>query len=65
MREVSKEEFEEFIKNYPNKLEKDYYMDWFSWNDFTLNDGCVWPESIVAMMSDGAYNQPIIYKISF
>ena len=33
MKPVSKEKFEEFIKNYPNKLEKDYYMDWFSWND--------------------------------
>ena len=28
MKPVSKEEFEEFISEYPNKLEIDYFMDW-------------------------------------
>ena len=48
-REVSKEEFDEFVKNYPNKLE---------WNVTTIcepplgnhndfMDGKVWPESMV------------------
>ena len=65
MKPVSKEEFEKFISEYPNKLEVDYYMDWYSYNDFSLNGGCVWPESMVAMKSDGSYDQPIKYKILF
>ena len=63
MKEVSKEEFDKFISEYPNKLEVDYFMDWYSYNDFSLNSGCVWPESMVAMKSDGSYNQPVVYKI--
>ena len=63
MKQVSKEEFEKFISEYPNKLEIDYFMDWYSYNDFSLNGGCVWPESMVAMKSDGSYDQPIEYKI--
>ena len=63
MKPVSKEEFEKFISEYPNKLEIDYFMDWYSYNDFSLNGGCVWPESMVAMKSDGSYDQPIEYKI--
>lgn len=59
---MSKEEFDAFLEAYPNKLEKDYYMDWYSWNDFS--DGKVWPESVVAMMwPDGWYHQPAKYKI--
>lgn len=46
---VSKEEMIEFIKNYPYPLEQDFFMDWYSWNDF--RDGRVWPESMVAMAS--------------
>lgn len=61
MKDVTKEEFEEFIANYPNKLEKDYYMDWWSWNDFS--DGKIWPESMVAKRWDGLYNTPIRYQI--
>lgn len=57
---VSREEFENFIKSYPRKLEKDWYMDWFSYNDFTLGN---WPGSMVAMKSDGSYNVQIEYKI--
>lgn len=63
MKQVSKEEFEKFISEYPNKLEIDYFMDWYSYNDFSLNGGCIWPESMVAMKSDGSYDQPIEYKI--
>ena len=36
LKEVSKEEFDLFLNNYPNKLERDWFMDWFSWNDFTI-----------------------------
>ena len=46
---VSKEEMEDFVRNYPYPLEQDFYMDWYSWNDF--RDGRVWPESMVAMAS--------------
>ena len=55
---VSKEEFEKFISEYPNKLEIDYFMDWYSYNDFSLNGGCVWPESMVAMKSICKNNYP-------
>ena len=46
---VSKEELIEFLKSYPYPLERDFYMDWYSWNDF--RDGRIWPESMVAMAS--------------
>lgn len=35
-----------FIKNYPFPLIQDFYMDWYSWNDFS--DNKKWPESMVA-----------------
>lgn len=57
---VPEEEFNRYIKNYPRPLEKDYYMGWYSWNDFTLGN---WPESMVAMKSDGSYGEPVKYKI--
>lgn len=63
LRVVSKEEFDKFIAEYPNRLEGDYFMGWHSYNDFSRNGGCVYPESIVAMESDGAYDLPIVYKI--
>ncbi len=59
--EVSEAEFNEFIKSYPNKLDEDYFMDWFTWNDFS--DGKVYPDSIVAMFYNGLYNTPKVYKI--
>ena len=62
MKVVFKEEFEKFLKDYPHRLECDYYMGWFSWNDFST--GCLWPKSVVAMKSDGSYNMPIEYKIA-
>lgn len=46
---VSKEELIKFVQSYPYPLERDLYMDWYSWNDF--RDGRVWPESVVAMAS--------------
>lgn len=46
---VSKEELIEFVKAYPYPLDQDFYMDWYSWNDF--RDGRRWPESMVAMAS--------------
>lgn len=60
MKEVPKEEFEDFINNYPRPLAKDFYMDWLSWNDFTFGK---WPQSMVAMMSCYPSNYPVIYKI--
>ena len=61
MKIVTKEEFVNFLKSYPHPLERDWYMEWFSWNDFSNEK--VWPESMVAMCSDGSYDDPIIYKI--
>lgn len=46
----SKEEFEEFIKNYPRKLERDFFMDCDSFYDFSLGNG-VDGESLVARES--------------
>ena len=58
-RYVSQEEFIEFLRSYPYPLERDFYMDWFSWNDF--RDGRKWPESIVAMAFE--YGGDSEYKI--
>lgn len=56
---VTKEEMINFIKNYPIPLRQDFYMDWYSWNDF--REGRVWPESMVAMAFE--YDDDKIYKI--
>ena len=54
-RKVSIKEFQEFIDQYPNKLETDVCgicePPIQSYNDFS--DGKVWPESIVAKVSLG------------
>lgn len=44
---VSKQEFLDFIKNYPEKLEPDYYMGCVSYNDWTIAP--MWPDSIIAI----------------
>ena len=46
---VTEQELVDFVNNYPFPLEKDFFMDWYSWNDF--RNGKVWPESMVAMAS--------------
>lgn len=46
---VTKQELIEFINSYPFPLVRDFYMDWYSWNDF--RDGRRWPESMVAIAS--------------
>lgn len=45
--DVSAEQFNTFIKNYPNKLERDYNRigEFMEYNDFSLGN---WPESQVA-----------------
>jgi len=58
-RQVSKEEFLDFLRSYPYPLERDFYMDWWSWNDF--RDGRKWPESMVAVTDD--YGEESVYKI--
>lgn len=45
---VTEDELMKFVKSYPCKLDGDYYMDTYTWNDF--RDGRVFPESMVAMM---------------
>ena len=72
-KQVSKEEFKQFIENYPNKLEWDVAgmcePPYGSYNDFS--DGKVWPESVVAsvimneaMKGHPAYNGELNeYKI--
>lgn len=34
MKQVSREEFETFIKNYPRKLTTNFFMDWLDYYDF-------------------------------
>lgn len=59
----TKEEWIEFIKNYPNKLQRDYYMDAYSYNDFTIAK--MWPGSIVAMAFSGyGPDDPDTFKIA-
>ena len=60
MTKVSKEEFDNFIINYPRPLVKDLYMDWISWNDFSFGN---FPDSVVAMMSCYPPQYPVEYKI--
>jgi len=47
---VTKEEFDKFIKNYPNRLEKDisgiFEPPLLTYNDFS--SGRIWPNSVVA-----------------
>lgn len=47
---VQKEDFDKFIKNYPNELETDLVRicepEQLQYNDFT--GGLIWPESVVA-----------------
>ena len=38
MKQVSREEFEAFITNYPRKLEKNFFMDWLDYYDFPSSD---------------------------
>ena len=49
-KEVSKEEFDKFIQEYPNKLERDVTgicePPLATYNDFTI--ASKWPESVVA-----------------
>ena len=60
-RQVTKEEFDKFIREYPNKLEVDVAVlepPIKTWNDFSKADQ--WPRSVVAFckMYDGSdYHQ--------
>lgn len=48
--DVDEETFDKFLENYPRKLVADFYMDYWSFYDFTLNkEPCV--ESEVAHYS--------------
>ena len=59
----TKEEFENFIKNYPNKLHGDFYMDVYSFNDFALG---YWPYSMVAILTPAweGYDEEDEYRIA-
>jgi hypothetical protein len=66
MREVTKEEYEEFIKNYPRPLSQDLLTitepPILQLNDFSLGD---WPKSVVAQNRNKDYEtDEVIYKIS-
>lgn len=50
-----KEEFKKFITNYPNKLHVDFFMDAYSWNDFTIAE--LWPDTMVAMEFPPMYHE--------
>ena len=59
----TKEEWREFLNNYPNKLQEDFYMDAYSYNDFTIAKK--WPDSIVAMAFPGyGPDDPDTFKIA-
>ena len=34
MRKVTKQEFDDYIKNYPKKLDSNYHMEWLDYYDF-------------------------------
>lgn len=38
MRKVTKQEFDEYIKNYPRKLDSNYFMEWLDYYDFPSED---------------------------
>lgn len=57
---VTRAEFDEFIKNYPRRLDKDFFMDVYTWNDFTRG---WWPYSIVAKVNAAMYDAPEEYYI--
>lgn len=61
--EVDEPTFNAFIRNYPNPLAIDQFMDSASWNDFSLHPK--WPESVVAMINYGIRDLGTghIYKI--
>lgn len=54
MKTCTKSELEDFVKNYPNKLEKDiiHFCEppLLTFNDFS--NGKVWPDSIVASVQE-------------
>lgn len=50
---VTKEEFDTFLKNYPRKLEADFYMDYWSFYDWSLSSEHT--ECKVAMEGWGDY----------
>jgi len=56
-KDVSEQELDEFVKNYPRPLERDAFFAYepplITWNDFS--DGKVWPESVVAKSWDGKH----------
>ena len=56
-KQVSKAEFDAFIRQYPRKLDKDvcgiFEPPMISWNDFTLAP--MWPESVVAYIWPEGY----------
>lgn len=57
---VTRAEFDEFIKNYPRRLDKDFFMDVYTWNDLTRG---WWPYSIVAKVNAAMYDAPEEYYI--
>ena len=48
---VSENKFFKFLHTYPRKLEEDFYMDSYTWNDFELANR--WPYSVVAICNTG------------
>jgi hypothetical protein len=50
-KEVTEAIFWDFIEYYPVKLEQDFFMDSYTWNDFQKADK--WPESVVAKVMLG------------
>lgn len=62
-KQVSRDEFWEFVKAYPNKLDVDKCgisePPLVSYNDFTA--GLVWPESMIAKYNEAPYGDRIYW----
>lgn len=61
-KKVTKEEALEFIANYPNRLTTNYFMDSYSWHDFTEHRG----SASIVVMADLNYDtgQPDSWRIN-
>lgn len=61
--DVTKEEFNDYINNYPNNLYRSYLAGWMLYIDCGRFYGCKWPTGTVAMMSPLRINGAPIYRI--
>lgn len=68
-RQVTEKEFIDFIKNYPRKLEVNFFMDWFDYYDFPENfESTCYEDTLNCMVArkcidyDGGYHYYIVER---